>query len=530
VGEPRQERKEPGASEGSAFKSTLRAWKWAEVRGWRGQTVVVLASVGAMTALRLALQPALQERGVFIPFLLSVAVSAHLGGLRAGLASSALSLAVGAGLFLEASGPASAAPEAWLQMAMFLAVAVAITLFGAYLHAYRLQLHAAIEREHRLRVSEMAARAEAEHANRVKDEFLAILSHELRSPLNAIVGWAHILKAAQAPDERTKAIDTILRNADHQVRMISEIFELSRAVTGKLVLEATLVDVRSLLDQAIDSVRLAADARGLRLQLVIPETPLVVRGDAARLQQVFWNLLSNATKFSPSGASVQASAACEDGTVLVKVVDTGQGIRSEFLPHVFDTFRQEDASRTRRQSGLGLGLSIVRHLTEAHGGTVSVHSDGPGQGATFTVCLPSFGGLSPDVRPTDLSRPDLRGLRVLIVEDEADTRDLIGRAIGDLGAEVTAVSSANEARSAISKRTPDAIVSDIGMPDEDGFTFMRLLRRSEHAHIPAIALTAYASESDRAEAIEAGYQEHLAKPVPPYQLARVIVAAVRRPS
>jgi signal transduction histidine kinase len=483
---------------------------------------MVVGSVAIAAALRVALDPILHERAVFLLFLIAVAICAHFAGFWAGFASAWLSVSAVVGLQLLA--PGGIGLHGWAQAALFMAIALPVSVLGG-------RLRRALDREHRLLESESRARAEAERASRVKDEFLAALSHELRSPLNAIVGWTHILKGMPLPPEASRALETILRNADHQVKLMSEISDLSRIVTGKLVLEEALIDVRSALDQAVDAVRLAADARGLRLQLLISETPLVVRGDSGRLQQVFWNVLSNAIKFSPAGASVQASAAREGDMVTVRVTDTGEGIGPEFLPHVFDSFRQEDPSKARRHGGLGIGLAIVRYLTEAHGGEVHAHSDGPGRGTTVTIELPVFPGVSAQTAAADVSRPQLAGLRILIVEDDGDTRDLLARVLAELGAHVVATSSAAEARSQISVQPPDAIVSDIGMPDEDGLTFMRSLRlRPEHRDIPAIALTAYASAADQAEALDAGYHEHVAKPVQPYQLARVIDASLRRPS
>ena len=404
-------------------------------------------------------------------------------------------------------------------------LAIPLILLGGRFHRLVHELDQALRRER-------TARAQVERANRARDEFLAVLSHELRTPLNAMVGWAHVLKTTSRPAEVGRAVETILRNADHQVLLISDITDLSRGMVGKLVLESTLMDVRSVLEQAVDAVRLSSDARGIHLQLLIGESPLSVQGDPARLRQVFWNVLSNAIKFSPSGATVQASAAREGESVVVRVSDTGQGISSEFLPLVFDFFRQEDATKSRRQSGLGIGLAIVRHLTEAHGGRVQAESDGPGKGATFTITLPArTGPIALATEPSDLARPQLDGLRILVVDDDNEIQDLLSRSLGELGAIVVPASSAAEARVEISAQPPDAIVSDIGMPDEDGFAFVRSLKKhAEHARIPAIALTAYASTADRYEALQAGYYAHVPKPVPPYELARVIAAAVRRPS
>jgi signal transduction histidine kinase len=490
---------------------------------WSHWIATVLASVSTATLLRLLVNPILGERAVFLLAVLAVAISAHVAGLSAGLATAALAIPMAA--IVIGSASTFGTTTEWVQIALAFSLALPLAFLGGRFNRLVRELDHALRRER-------AARAEAERANRARDEFLAVLSHELRSPLNAIVGWAHVLRGQEHAADAARAIDTILRNADHQVRLMSDIADLSRGITGKLVLERGQIDVRPVLEQAVDAVRLSADARSVQLHLVIPETALVVQGDAARLRQVFWNLLSNAIKFSPPGGSVRAAAAREGNSVVVKVTDTGQGIGAEFLPYVFDSFRQEDSTRSRRQGGLGLGLAIVRHLTEAHGGTVEAQSEGSGKGTVVKVTLPlSTGSAVEATSESDLARPQLAGVKVLVVEDDADSRELVVRCLGELGAAVVGAASAAEARQQMSRERPDAIVSDIGMPDEDGLVFLRALKKqAEHRGIPAIALTAYASETDRHEALEAGYFEHIAKPVQPYHLARVIARAVRPPS
>ena len=486
---------------------------------------VVVACVSTATLLRLVLEPLLGERAVFLLAILSVAVSAHLAGLWAGVTTMVLAVPLAAFLFSGEAGTSTSSTPEWIQVALAMMLATPLSLLGGRFHRLLRERDEALRRER-------AARAEAERANRARDEFLAILSHELRSPLNAIVGWAHVLKGKSQAAEDARAVETILRNADHQVRLMSEMTDLSRGIAGKLVLESALVDVRSVLEQAVDTVRLSADARGIRLQFLVGDSPLPVLGDFARLRQVFWNLLSNAIKFSSSGATVQASAAREGDSVVVKITDTGQGIGGEFLPHVFEYFRQENATKSRRQGGMGIGLAIVRHLTEAHGGAVRAESDGPGKGATFTITLPICSRPTvATITPDELGPPQLGGIKILVVDDDSETRELLSRSLGELGATVVGAASAAEARTEIARQAPDAIVSDIGMPDEDGLAFVRSLKkRADHAAIPAIALTAYASAKDRDAALEAGYQEHVGKPVPPHRLARVILSALRLPS
>jgi signal transduction histidine kinase/CheY-like chemotaxis protein len=486
---------------------------------------VVLGNATVATLARLAVHPVLGERGAFLLAVLATATSAHLAGTWAGIATSALAIPLAAILFLGGPGPDRLPAWGWLNVGLTVILALALSLLGGRFNRLVRQLDQTLRRER-------AARAEAEHANRLRDEFLAVLSHELRAPLNAIVGWAHVLKEGGAAAEDDHAVDTILRNAEHQVRLISDITDLSRGLSGKLILDEQLVDVGVTLDQATEAVRLSADARDIHLQLLLPEQPLIVRGEADRLRQVFWNLLSNAIKFSAPGGRVQVSAVREAQAAVVRVVDTGQGISAEFLPYVFDSFRQEDASKKRRHGGLGLGLAIVRHLTEAHGGTVSAESQGPATGATVTVTLPlSAGATAATVKAVEMARPQLAGVRLLVVEDDADTRELLVRSLSELGATVLGASSAEEARREISRQAPDVIVSDLGMPDEDGLAFIRSLKKEpQHGRIPAIALTAYASNADREEAIAAGYLEHVPKPVHPHNLARLIVAMLRPPN
>jgi len=482
----------------------------------------VVACVSTATLLRVLLQPVLGAQAVFLLAVLAVALSAHLAGFLAGLATTVLAVPIAALLFMPAPGPTGT--PAWLQVFLPMLLGLFLSLLGGRFHHMVRELDQALRRER-------AARTEAEQANRARDEFVAVLSHELRSPLNAIVGWAHVLKERVRDPEAARGVETILRNADHQVRLISDVTDLSRGIAGKLALEHDLLDVRSVVDQAVDMARLSAKARAIRLTVALEDAPLPVRGDPARLRQVFWNLVSNAIKFSSPGATVRVSAGREGEGVVVKVSDQGQGIGPEFLPHVFDLFRQEDATRSRNQNGLGIGLAIVRHLTEAHGGTVAAGSEGPGMGAEFTVTLPSATPGLEEVAPSVAGQPQLAGVRVLVVDDDRDTRDLLARSLNELGATVVAASSAAEARAEIGKQRPDAIVSDIGMPDEDGLAFVRSLKKDDaHARIPAIALTAYASSRDREEVLAAGYCEHVPKPAPPYQIARVIAAAVRRPS
>ena len=391
-----------------------------------------------------------------------------------------------------------------------------------------------------LLLREQAARLEAEAANRLKDEFLATLSHELRTPLNAIMGWAHVL--GQSPGDRPtvqRAAEVVRQNAAAQAQLIEDILDVSRIVGGKLHLETSTVDLKSTIEAAIESLMPAVTAKSIHVERKLEEN-VHVAGDRDRLQQVVWNLLSNALKFTPKGGHVTVGLTQGDGDAEIFVRDNGIGIPADFLPYVFDRFRQADSSMSRRHSGLGLGMAIVRHLVELHGGTVSVESAGEGKGATFRLRLPTRRAeVAPLQRPEEEpERPPepggieldrLQGLHVLIVEDDTDSRNVLALLLQKLGALVEAVPSAKEAMARVVSRRPDVIVSDIGMPEEDGYSLIRRLRQMPadiEKKLPAIALTAYARKQDADAAISAGYDRHLPKPVAPAELIRAIKSVV----
>ncbi|HEY9607341.1 MAG TPA: response regulator [Allocoleopsis sp.] len=374
-----------------------------------------------------------------------------------------------------------------------------------------------------------------EQANRLKDEFLAVLSHELRSPLNSILGWAKLLRTRNFdPATMTRAIETIERNATLQTQLIEDLLDVSRILQGKISLNVIPTNLASTIKAALETMHLAAQAKSIQVECLLDSSVGLVSGDPNRLQQVVWNLLSNAIKFTPPGGRVQISLKNQGSQAQIQVRDTGKGISAEFLPHVFDYFRQADASTTRSQGGLGLGLAIVRHLVELHGGTVSADSPGAGQGATFTVKLPLMNDrVESDRQPESFDNaPDLAGVRVLVVEDDTDSRELITFVLEQYGAEAIAVASTAQALSTLEQLKPDVLVSDIGMPQEDGYALIRKVRANESNPadpIPAVALTAYAREEDYQRAIEAGFQRHIPKPVEPNELVAAVAQLVGRP-
>jgi signal transduction histidine kinase len=391
------------------------------------------------------------------------------------------------------------------------------------------------------------AKSDAETANRLKDDFLATVSHELRTPLNAILGWARLLRSGRLDEKKTEqALEIVERNALSQQQIIEDILDVSRVITGKLRLEVAPIEIADVVAAAIDSVRPSAEVKGVRLQPIVSSKNNLVLGDVSRLQQVIWNLLSNAVKFTPRGGRIQITVERVNSHIQVTVRDTGKGIRQEFLPYVFERFLQADSSSTRQYGGLGLGLAIVRHLTELHGGTVSASSPGEELGSTFTIKLPLavLHDKGMDTDTSESSPPALRGetpswqnnltldgLRVLAVDDEADARELLSVLLTQCNANVVVVASASEALTAIVNWKPDVIISDIGMPEEDGYSLIRKLRALTHengGNIPAAALTAYARSEDRVKALAAGYQSHVTKPVDPSELIAVIASLAGR--
>jgi PAS domain S-box-containing protein len=388
------------------------------------------------------------------------------------------------------------------------------------------------------------AHQQAEESSRLKEEFLATISHELRTPLSAILGWTRMLRLGQlSGDDQAKALDTIERNARAQAQLIDDLLDVSRIITGKLRMDVRPSEPNSFIDAAVEAVRPAAEAKGVRVQKVMDTGTISIPGDPVRLQQVVWNLLSNAIKFTPRGGRVQIRSERVNSHLEIVVSDTGQGISADFLPHVFDRFRQADQKTSRQHGGMGLGLAIVRHLVELHGGTVRATSEGVGQGATFTVQLPiapvyrvdaSGGRVHPaarDLLPANDITDRLDGLTILVVDDEPDTRDLLKQGLEFCGANVRLAGSATEAINALRRDVPDVLISDIGMPDVDGYDLIRQIRNlqaEKSRHVAAIALTAYTRVEDRLQALRAGYDMHVPKPVELTELVAVAVSLTRR--
>jgi signal transduction histidine kinase/ActR/RegA family two-component response regulator len=400
--------------------------------------------------------------------------------------------------------------------------------------------------EERLRlalVGEQMARAEAETANRMKDEFLATVSHELRTPLNAIIGWSHLLQTGSL-DEATisRAIETIDRNAKTQAQLIEDILDVSRMISGKLRLNSEPVDIASVINAAIDSVELAVDSKNLELEVTLDPSARHTLGDSSRLQQVVWNLLANAIKFTPSGGRIEVKVERAGRNLKLRVSDTGQGISSEFLPFIFERFRQADGTTTRQHGGLGLGLAIVRHLVELHGGTIRAESAGEGQGSTFTIRLPlapspqrtrerrkATGSLKPEPTEYFHSPPALTDVHVLLVDDDPDTLQILSVVLVESKANVQTAASVKEAMEVLEWYKPDVVVSDLAMPGEDGYSLIARIRAAENGEqTPAVALTSYVRVEDRTRALSAGFNMFVPKPVEPNELITAIANLAER--
>jgi signal transduction histidine kinase len=397
------------------------------------------------------------------------------------------------------------------------------------------------EQQEQMLLAEREAREEAERANRIKDEFLTSLSHELRTPLNAILGWTQLLRRRADPDPfLVQGLETLERNAKLQTQLIDDLLDMSRILSGKIRLDVQAVAIARIVEAAVESIRPSASARGLSLTTALDPDVGPVSGDPARLQQIVWNLLANAVKFSTKGGTIEIRLERVNAHVEISVTDNGIGIAPDFLPHVFERFRQADASTTRRHGGLGIGLSIVKNLVDLHGGTVRAKSAGVGKGATFMLTLPLTTlaaptsdrrvTAAPSVRAIDVDPPSLDGISVLVIDDDEDSRTLLAVILGNRGANVTTAPAAQAALQAVSAAVPDVIISDIGLPERDGYELLRDIRAlgGDLKQVPALALTAFARSEDRRRALLAGFQMHISKPVEPAELCTAVASLAKK--
>jgi signal transduction histidine kinase/CheY-like chemotaxis protein len=495
-----------------------------------GRYLLALSIVVAATLLRLAADPLIHNQIPYFIYVASVVVATWFCGVDGGILSTVTAAFAGNYFFVPVRYEFIPHGEDWIAMGMFSAVAFGLVwLVG------------------RWRAAEAANREQAEElkrTDRLKDEFLATLSHELRTPLNAVVGWADMLRRGSLHEEAARrAVESIYRNAQAQSELINDVLDVSRIISGKVRIEPRPVDVPALVRSATESVRPAAQAKDVTILTEFSEVPVPVSGDPTRLQQVFWNLLSNAVKFTPTGGQVRVSLRSVGADMRVQVADTGAGISAEFLPHVFERFRQRDSSSTRKHGGLGLGLAIVRHLVELHGGSAKAESAGEGRGATFTVTLPAqriedrrqgagaghAARRVSAVEPVQDDLPTLCGLRLLVVDDQDDAREVASSVLRHHGAAVAVAGSAVQALDQFERFRPDVLLIDLAMPEMDGYALIERIRKAGQrgAAVPAIALTAYARVEDERRALASGFQLHIAKPVDSHTLIRAI-AGLRR--
>ncbi len=505
------------APEVVALGAAARPGTWPLEDAARAQEPFTLAPLDAIAG------PGVEVRGTAYPEPVTRACVAPL--YRAGVAQPSAYLVAGL-------NPRRALDEAYGTFIELASEQIAVAIGNALADDERTALIA----------RERATREEAEASNRAKDEFLAIVSHELRNPMSAVLGWTRMLRSGELPvEKRERALETIERNALNQAQLIEDLLDVSRIVSGKLRLEVAPLSFEDVLNAAIESARPALDAKQLRLKCVIDTTAVALLGDAARLQQVVWNLLANATKFTAKAGSIQLLLTRIDSMLELEVSDSGKGIAADVLPHVFERFKQGDSSTTRQYGGLGLGLAISKSIVEMHGGTISARSDGEGRGATFLVRLPVAPLKRSTPRELPAARrlnqkarwecpPELAGLRVLVVDDDADGREVLETVLVQCGAHVTSAGSVAEALASFDRERPDVLVSDIGMPDEDGYALIRKIRaRGADAGggVPAASLTAYAGTEDRRRALVAGFNMHVAKPVDPEELLAVVASLAR---
>jgi signal transduction histidine kinase/CheY-like chemotaxis protein len=492
--------------------------------------VIVFGSVAVATALRAFIDVVLHEQIPYTAFYPAVMLSALCCGLWWGLASMVLS-ALAASFWLTPMGrPLITEPNDLTGMGLFLVVCVLIVWLSARVRSHRREAEQAAEERQQLLIREQAARQEAEHANRAKDDFLAAVSHELRTPLNSIFGWVQLLRQQDmSAEEAELAMESIERSARVQTQLISDLVELSRIRMGKLRIEVRPVCLTDIVQSAVQTVLPAASAKKITIHAPAHPTVGPVLADEGRLHQVVWNLLSNAIKFTPNGGTIRLLVTDNGAETELRVADTGEGIDPSFIPLVFDRFQQESTKRDK--GGLGLGLSIVKEIVELHGGSISVTSGGKNLGSEFKVVLPKLRVPAVATEPAfaafvgdgPLSEA-LVGKRVLVIDDDEEARSLVQRVLHHAGAETLSAASAAEAKEHLVAQQPDVLISDLGMPEIDGFDLIRSIRSSTFSvsPIPAIALTAYTCEGDRRRALESGFHVHLGKPVKPQELVTAV--------
>ena len=488
------------------------------------------AAVVLIASLVRALCQVLGETIPYTPFYPAIIVGTIYGRLRGGLITLILAAFAASFWLIPFGRPAITDLSDLIGLGMFLVVGVVVVALCERLRREQSRAEVAAAERHEALNRERAARAKAEEANRLKDDFVASVSHELRSPLQAMLGWSELLSAGLTDSGDTReGLEAIAENARIQAHLIDDLLDMGRLMAGKMRLNLSTINPRTVVEAAIRTVTPAASARDIRITKDFGEEAYTLTADADRLQQIVWNLLTNAIKFSPPGTAIRVSLQPQADGIALVVADQGCGLDPEFAPFIFDRFSQADPSRSRRHSGLGLGLSIVRNLVEMHGGCVTAFSEGLGKGTTMTVALPCRATKEhPRVDSADAGRGRLHGIHILVVDDDRETCALVRRILEQEDAAVTACTEPDRALSAVEQVAPDLIISDIGMPGQDGYEMLRRIHaRSDRRRIPAMALTGYDSERDRCRSFEAGFAIHLSKPIHPRRLAEAVEELVR---
>jgi signal transduction histidine kinase len=494
---------------------------------WR-RWVIGLLPVAATIAVRALLEPVLADKSPFLLFTLAVMAAAAYGGLWVGATTTLIGAVAGLFFLSDVSGGMNGLLRSghWLQPLLYLLVCGGVTWMMQVLHRIRQRTEEYAAEQERL-----AARLE--EASRAKDEFLATLSHELRTPLTAIIGWTDMLAMSKGREEElTHAVEVIRRNARSQSQLISDLLDLARITSGKIRVSPRTIDIAEAVAAAIETVRPAAVSKNIQMDVQL-SPGFLVWADPDRLQQVFWNLLSNAVRHTPASGRIQVRLKATAGEATVTVTDTGPGLAADLIPHLFERFRQGDASSKRAKGGLGLGLAIVKDLVELQGGTVSARNRADVRGASFEVALPRIrptANRGPADRVAEMPERSLQGVRVLVVDDEEDTRQVVAFILQAQGAQVVAASSVSEAMSALEAHAPDVVLTDLAMPEQDGFELLRQVkaRASQAAAIPVAAVSAFASAEDRGRTREAGFRAHIGKPVDPGELELTVRRLVVR--